>query len=171
MNRTSSTGTNSTRTSAAAKAAAKSTAEDAKTASPKFPMPDLAGLLGKLKLPGLDVEGLIDSRRKDVEALLAANEQAYRGFEAVTRRQGEMLVEAMKGLKGNAKQAVAAEGLSDRASLVATQAKEAFGQALSNMKEIAELSARSQQQVVQTLNQRLRESLSETGERLGTKRR
>ena len=159
--------TKSTRRPARARAAAKGNGKDTTTsASAKTPLLDVRKMLEKLKWPELNVGGLIDSRRKDIEALMAANEQVYRGFEAVARRQAEMLSEAMKGLKRDAKDTLAADGARARAGRAAELAKEAFGQALANMKELAELSARSQQQVIDTLNKRLRESLSEAGGRL-----
>lgn len=156
----------STRRSARPRAAAKTNGKDTTSAGAKTPLLDLRKLLEKLKLPELNVGGLIDSRRKDIEALMAANEQVYRGFEAVARRQAAMLSEAMKGLKRDARDTMAADGARARAGRAAELAKEAFGQALANMKELAELSARSQQQVIDTLNKRLRESLSEAGGRL-----
>ena len=144
----------------------KTDAVDATIAKPKASALDIRGMLEKLKLPGVDVAGLVDSRRQDIEALIAANKKAYSGFEAVTRRQREMLAEAMKELQDNAKATLAADGAKKRVSLVAEHAKKALDQALADMKEIAELSATSQKHVMDTLTKRLRESLSETGKRL-----
>jgi len=169
---TSTSTTRRARASSAAKTKVKaktSSAAKAATLLPKRALLDVRGLLDKLKLPGVDVGGLIDSRRKDIEALLAANEQAYRGFEAVTRRQGEMLAEAMKQLTASAKETFATQGASERTARVASLAQEAFGRALANMKEIAELSARSQKQVVDTLNKRLHDGIEEISGRLQPK--
>jgi phasin family protein len=166
--KTSKTRTSAAKTSRASAAAKKKSSHVAKvaTAAPKAPLLDLRGILDKMKLPGVNVSGLIDSRRKDVAALLAANKQAYRGFEAVARRQREMLAEAMKGLRANAKETLATPGVSKRGAGIAEHVQEAFATALANMKEIAEMSARSQQEVVDTLKKRLRESIDEIGGRL-----
>lgn len=139
----------------------------AETATERKPLLDVRALLEKIKLPGVDVSSLIDSRRKDVEALLAANEQAYRGIEALTRRQTEMLSDAMKGLSAGAKDTLQAKGATERAQRVAVHAQQALGQALADMRELAEMSARSQAQVMETLNKRLREGIDEIGERIG----
>jgi phasin family protein len=165
MTRTQPTASKTRRTSKISK----TEAVDAAIARPKASALDIRGMLEKLKLPGVDVAGLVDSRRQDIEALIAANKKAYSGFEAVTRRQREMFAEAMKELQGNAKATLAANGVKERANLVAEHAKKAFGQALADMKEIAEMSATSQKQVMDTLTKRLRESLSETGNRLKRK--
>lgn len=149
--------------------AAKAEAEDAKLVGPKTPQLDLREMLDKLRLPGVDVGSLVESRRKDIQALLAANEQAWRGLEAVTRRQGEMLTAAMGGLRENVKETLGTEGTAARVSTVAAHAQAVFDKALADMKELAELSARSQQQVVDTLNKRLREGIGEVGSRIGRK--
>ena len=73
-------------------------------------------------------------------------------------------------LENAADHALAKKGSSARAGDLAGQAKQAFGTALANMKEIAELYTKSQQQVLATLGKRLRDSLEERGQRLGRKR-
>ncbi len=154
------------------RAAAKAEAEDARLVTGRPPVLDLQGLLGRLgdlKLPGVDVAGLLDSRRKDVDALLAANEQAWRGMEAVTRRQGEMLSAALDGLRRDLQATLDAEGASARLGSMAGHAQQALAHALANMKELAELSAQSQHQVLATLNQRLRDGVGEAAARLPRK--
>jgi phasin family protein len=158
-----------TATKTARRPAAKADVEDAKLVGPKTPPLDLRAMLDKLRLPGVDVASLVESRRKDIQALLAANEQAWRGLEAVTRRQGEMLSAAMGGLRENVTEALGTEGTVARVGTVAAHAQAAFDKALADMKELAELSARSQQQVVDTLNKRLREGIGEVGARIGRK--
>lgn len=164
-----STARKTARPSAAARATARQHAEDAPT--PRPALLDIPGALSKLKLPGIDISALIDSRRKDVEAVLAANEQAYRGLEAVAKRQREMLTEAMKSLRASTEETLATQGAAARAGRIAGQAQQALGQALADMKELAELSARSQQQVVQTLGKRLRDGINEASTQLASKKK
>ena len=156
------------RPSAAAKARAKAKAEDATIVSPAGP--DLRAMLEKLRLPGLDAAWLLDSRRKDVKALIEANQRAYSGFEAVVRRQGEMLAKAMKQLESDTRETFEAQGAGERAGVVSRQAQKAFGQALADMKELAELSVSSNKLVLQALGQRLREGVEESRQRLAPKR-
>lgn len=131
---------------------------------------DIPALLENLRLPGIDVAGLVESRQKDLQALRAANEQAWRGVEAVLRRQGEMLAEAMKQVGENARETMDAKGAKARIGHVGTHARTVFGRVLADMKELAELSARSQQQVVDTLNKRLRDGIGETARQLNPTR-
>lgn len=135
-------------------------------AAPKF---DLRSMLEGLRMPGLDVSALMDSRRKDVEALIAANQRAYQGFEALTRRQAEILAEGMKAWQEGAKEMIGPASAGEKATRSASRAQEAFGHALSNMRELAEMAAKSQQEVVGIINKRVREGIQEFREQFTRK--
>lgn len=142
-----------------AKTAQKPTAAKAEAG---FKIPDaldLRKLLEKLKLPGVDVNALLDYHRKDVETLIAANEQAFRGYQALTRRQAEILAEAMREWREGTAGMVDVKGIPEKASRTAGRAQQAFGQALGNMREIADLAAKSHEQVINILNKRVHEGL------------
>ena len=58
-------------------------------------MADLGKLVEKFKLPGIDVEAIVESQKKDMEALAEANRQAYEGIKALAQRRNEILQEAL----------------------------------------------------------------------------
>ena len=150
--------------STAGKAAETKAAEAKATSRPAagFTLPealDLRKMLEKLKLPGVDVNALLEYHRKDVETLIAANEQAFRGYQALTRRQAEILAEAMRDWREGAAGLIDVKGIPEKASRTAGRAQQAFGQALGNMREIAELAAKSHEQVIEILNKRVHEGL------------
>jgi phasin family protein len=136
------------------------------TSSSAIPTLDIRKLLEKLKLPGVDVQALIDSSRKDLETLKAANEQAYVGYQALTRRQGEILAEAMQEWQAGAQQLLSAKGAPELANITSSRAQHAFGQALANMREMAEMAARSHEQVIGIVNKRVHEGLDGIREQL-----
>jgi len=88
----------------------------------------------------------------------------------VVRRQGEMLAKAMKQLEADTRETFEAQGAGERVSVVSRQAQKAFGHALADMKELAELSVSSNKLVLQALGQRLREGVEESRKRLAPKR-
>ena len=141
----------------AATAKSKATTTPKKTAPPSF---DVRALLEKAKLPHIDLGGLIDARRRDIEALLEANAQAYRGLEALNRRQAEILADTMKHLRAGAKEFLAEDG-ANRAGKAAELTQRAFGQALANMKEVAETAVKSQEEAMRVLKKRHDERLGE----------
>jgi phasin family protein len=55
-----------------------------------FPVP------GFTKLPGFDVNTVVDIQRRNVEALTAANQTIAQGLQTVVRRQGEIARQSVK---------------------------------------------------------------------------
>ena len=68
---------------------------DAKTsASNIFSIPsfsDLTQLIQGLKLPNFDVQALAEWQRKDMEALVEANREAFEGIKALAEKRNEIL--------------------------------------------------------------------------------
>ena len=56
---------------------------------------DIKKLTEKFQLPGVDVAALVDWQRKDLEALVEANRQAYEGVRALIERRNEILKETL----------------------------------------------------------------------------
>jgi phasin family protein len=130
-------------------------------------LPDFTQMLQNLSLPGVDVNALVASRRKDIEALVAANQRAQEGFKALVQRQTEILQETMRQAQEGGSNL--GQSLGDAATRQAEGAKEAFEQALANMRELAEMAASSQTQAYEVLQARMKESVEETRQLLQPK--
>ena len=57
---------------------------------------DVTKLMGEFKVPGVDLDKMADAQRKNVEALTSANQLAAEGFQAVARRQAEILRQTLE---------------------------------------------------------------------------
>src|SRR5450755_899230 len=66
------------------------------------PFRDLTKTLEQFKVPGVDMSAFVNARRKDVEALTAANKAAYEALQDLGRTQTDMLTHAMKGMQESA---------------------------------------------------------------------
>ena len=55
------------------------------------PFGDFTKMLEQFKLPGFDVPAIMEARRKDVEALVTANQTAFQGMQSLAQKQAEML--------------------------------------------------------------------------------
>ena len=124
------------------------------------PFVDVTKILEQFKLPGIDIQSIVEARRKDVEALTQANQIAYESMQALARREAEILQQtmgewqgAMAGMAGKSPTEMAAKGTE-----LATQA---FGRALANMRELAEMASKSQAQTYEVLNKRFQENLED----------
>jgi phasin family protein len=143
----------------AKKAARKTAAAPAAKAKAKAKSPvlsDLGKALGKFKLPGIDIAAIVESQRKDMEALADANRQAYEGIKALAERRNQMLKdafgkwqEAMKGARGT-------EMITKQAEL----ARQGVQDAIANVRELAQMEAKSRKEAWKVVQDRFEENLA-----------
>ena len=146
---------------AAASAAPASSSGSAKSATksalPSLPsLADLGKLVEKFKLPGIDVNAIVESQRKDMEALAEANRQAYEGIKALAQRRNEILQEALVQWQDAMKDATGKDALSKRAEM----AKQGVQQAIAHIRELAEMEAQSRGKAWKVLQDRFQENVA-----------
>ena len=122
---------------------------------------DVTKLLGDFKVPGVDVEAILSSQRKNIEAVTAANQLAIEGLQAVIRRQAEIVRASLEEAGSYVNQVAAAGTPEEKATKQAELLKVAFEKSLSNVKELAELVAKSNTEAADVLSKRVSESLEE----------
>ena len=130
---------------------------------------DITKIMGDMKLPGVDLEALMASQRKNIEALTAANKLAFEGFQAVATRQTEILRQTMEELQKMMTEVMSAASPEDRVAKQADMAKSAFEKALSNMKEVAEMVTKSNTEATNVISNRISDSLGELKAMAGKK--
>lgn len=115
----------------------------------------------QFRMPGLDAGAALESQRKNMEAVTQANRVVFEGAQAVARRQGEILRETMEEAN-RAMQAVTDAGTPEERVAKQTEiAKEAFETALAHIRELSEMSAKSNNEALDVINKRYAESLDE----------
>ncbi|MGJ7498493.1 TIGR01841 family phasin [Variovorax sp. RT4R15] len=122
------------------------------------PFGDMAKMFEQFKMPGIDMTTLLEARRKDVEAMVEANKAAYESIQAMARKQGEMMTQAMQGMQEAARVAIA--GGADPAKQTEIVRK-AFEKTLADMKELAEMGRQSQADAMAHMTQRATEQMQE----------
>lgn len=122
---------------------------------------DISKFVGDFKVPGVDVESLVGSQRKNIEALTQANKLAYDGFQAVLKRQVEILRQTMDEVAQVSKDIAEPGSPQDKAAKQAELAKDAFERSLSNMRELAEMIAKANNEAFELLNKRFTQNLDE----------
>lgn len=127
---------------------------------------DVTKYLGDFKVPGVDVETLVATQRKNIEALTAANRLAYEGVQAVVKRQIEILRQTMEEVASATRDLSEPGSPQDKAAKQAELAKDVFERALGNMRELAEMMARSNSEAFDLLNKRFTQNLDEFRELL-----
>jgi len=130
-------------------------------AKTEMPFMDVNQLLEQFKVPGVDVSAIMEARRKDIEALVTANRQAYEGMQLLGQRQAEMLHEATAEWQAATKDMMSAQSPGASAAKQAELGKQTFEKALANMRELAEMATKSQTQAWEVVNRRFHENLEE----------
>lgn len=128
---------------------------------------DVRRLFDAIKLPKVDVQGLIEARGKDVEALLAANRRAFEGYQEFNRKQAEILARNLQQLQSGARDLISGQPATPNLSGAAQRAQQLFSQALTDMQTMAEVAARTQEDVVTIVNRRIGEGIKAIGASLG----
>ena len=68
---------------------------------------DFSKMLRDLDVPGIDMQAMLDAQRKNVEALQRANRTAAENFQAIVKRQVEMMQEAMSEIAQSMRESAA----------------------------------------------------------------
>ncbi len=116
------------------------------------PFGDVTAMMTQFKMPGIDMAAIVETQRKDIEALIAANAATFESMQALGRKQTEMMNEAMHAMQDAAKSMVAG-GMPD----VVKQGevvRKGFEKTLANMKELADMARHAQSDAMTRITQR-----------------
>jgi phasin family protein len=122
---------------------------------------DLSNMMKQYKLPGVDMDSIVASQKKNLEALTSANRAAFEGLQAVAKRQAEILQQTMNEASKAVDSLSKAGSPSDVAAKQAELTKDAFERALANMRELAEMVSKANTDATTTINTRISSSLDE----------
>jgi phasin family protein len=122
---------------------------------------DLANRMKMLEVPGIDVEAMMATQRKNIEALADASRSALDGARAVGKRQAEILQATMTETAHSLDLLAKAGSPRDMAAKQVELMKDGFDKALQNMRELAEMVTKAQAAAVDAISDRVVKSLSE----------
>ena len=129
---------------------------------------DVTKAFADFKVPGVDMEALLNAQKKNIAALTEANQHAVEGVQALAQRQIEIFQQAMKGAADAAREVASAGGPKEAAAKQAELAKAAFEHAMANMREMADMVSKSSNQAFSVITKRVAEGLEELKEKAKT---
>ena len=133
---------------------------DADKMAEMFKVPDMSKMFETMKLPGFDAQAMMETQKKNVEALVAANQAAAAGYQDFFKKQMAIFEETMHGAQ--AQIAAMGEGMGpDAAAKQAELYKVAFEKALANMTELAEAAKKANEEAFAIVSARVKESIAE----------
>ena len=125
-------------------------------ATPTAAFGDIGKIIEKFKLPGVDVTAIVESQRKDMEALAEANRQAYEGIQALAQRRNEILKESLSRWQEAMKNMTGKDVLTTQAAL----AKESVQKAMNDIRELVDMEAHSRKKAWKVVQDRFDENLA-----------
>ncbi|VFM95123.1 MAG: phasin family protein [Candidatus Kentron sp. G] len=128
---------------------------------PNKMMEQFSKIMQEYKVPGVDSTAILESSRKNIEALVSANRQAVEGLQAVVNRQGEMLRETANEAASALKQLSSGDNPSEVMTKQMELIKPALERVLLNARELAEMIQQSNTETFEIVKKRFEESLSE----------
>jgi phasin family protein len=134
---------------------------DAEKMTEFFKSNDFTKQFANMKMPGLDADALLQAQKKNMDALVAANQAAAAGYQDLFKKQmsifEETMSEAQKHMKGFDTTKLDAEAAKGQAEL----ARAAFEKALSNMQILAESAQKANAEAYEIVSARIQESMAE----------
>jgi len=135
---------------------------------PKFPGAgmmkdfDFSKLFSEMKVPAMpDMEAVMATHRRNLEAMAEANRLALEGAQAVARRHFEIMQANMASMAESLKSLSVTEAPASRAAKQADLLKQAYENAVSNTRELGDLIQKSNAEAMQKLNGRFSEAMTE----------
>lgn len=123
-----------------------------------IPMPDFGGIFRAFASPVLDLAGIADMQRKNMEALMEANRVAAEGYQVLLRRQAEILQESVSAASDVMHTALRNGNSAEKGSELARTAME---QGFAHMRELAELVSKAHTDAFSVVQARMKSSLDE----------
>jgi phasin family protein len=128
---------------------------------------DFQKAFGEFKLPNTDLEGVVAVQRRNVEAVVAANQLAFEGYQAIARRQGEIVRQSLEETASIVSELMSAGTPEEKVTRQAEMVKAIFEKTNANLKELSDLLAKSNTEAADVLAKRVSDGIDEMQTLLG----
>ena len=128
------------------------------TTRPNGPFCEYLALVGKFRMPGIDMNAMLESRRKDIEALVAANTTALAGLQSLGQKQMEIVNARIARFQSLA---APRTDSADSKPAVRDTAQDAVRKSVSDMRDLAESAYRVQADTLAVIARRAAEKAEE----------
>ena len=122
---------------------------------------DVTKAFGDFRLPGLDVEAIVATQRKNLEALTEANQLAVEGVRALAQRQAEIAQQAFAEASALFREWTQPSAPEERLAKNVDAAKQVFEKGLADARELSELTAKASTDVFSVITRRVSEGFDE----------
>jgi phasin family protein len=122
------------------------------------------GFWDRFSVPGINNNALMESQKKNFEALIKANQKAAQGYQNLMRRQGEIMTETMQAIQESVADLMKANDGKDLPKKQADLVEKTISRALKHMRELAQLTIDANGDAFKVIQARAKESIGEMQE-------
>jgi phasin family protein len=126
-----------------------------------FKMFDFQSIFSNAKIPGLDVEAVLASQKKNVEAMIGANQIVAEGYQAVAKRQLEIAQSTIQDAQSRVADLMGSASPEERMAKQAELVKTGIEQASQSMHEMSEVLRQTQTEAFALIKRRMDEGVDE----------
>ena len=126
-----------------------------------FDADKLTEMFGAAKLPGVDTDAVLAAQKKNVEALIEANQVVIAGYQDLYKRQVALFEAAVAETKDKLSQPQGQPLSADQASQSVEAMKTAFEKAAADVKELAEVAQKANTGAFEIVKARAEEAAAE----------
>jgi phasin family protein len=125
------------------------------------PFGDLTKMFEQFKVPGVDMSAIVESRRKDIEALIATNKATFESMQQLAAKQAEIFSQAMQSVQDGVQTLVKGGAGTPDPSKHAELARKAYEKAVGDMGALADMARKAQSDAMAGITERATQSLQE----------
>lgn len=131
-----------------------------KASETAFPQVDISKFFEQMKVPGLDMDKLVETQRKTVEAMIEAQQTTSEVYQGVIRRHVEMMQSSMEDMSAALNDVMKQESPSDAAAKQLSFVQKSLESNFANLRELAEMTSGAHSQAFKIMQDRFSESLA-----------
>jgi phasin family protein len=122
---------------------------------------DFGKFAKQFSLPNMNGNDFMAVQKKNLEVMTAANRIALEGMQALARRQAEIVRQSTEEFGKAARELTDSKSIEDSLAKQADMVKDAYEQALANVRELTEMTVKSQSEAAELINARVTEGFDE----------
>lgn len=122
-------------------------------------MGDMSKMFCDCKMPNVDVESMMASQRKNVEAIASANQKAFESMQAYMRKQAELARQSFEATSSLVQAVIAAPTPQEKVAKQVEATKSTIENCVSSLKELSELLSQNNVQTIQAVSSAVCDSM------------
>ena len=126
---------------------------------PVNPFGDLTKMIEQFKLPGADMSAIVESRRKDMDALMAASKATLDSMQELARKQAEIFAQAIQSAQDSIQSLVKGGVGAPDPVKQAEVTRKACEKAVAGMSELAQMARKAQADAMAAIAARAQQSV------------